>query len=185
MPADYLDTGEALRQLNLYFDAEAMRASLLHGERAARWEEECSQAYRRLFELLRVIGGRWQDEATQPIHERAGRLLADAWDVPPLVTQRGLRPETSAHLLSVLNQLLLGLFRLRIRVRELGEAELAQRIQDSMDELMLPTAKLSAHVHALAAVYDLLMVRPAYRVLEHWLFAAPAPSDSDEESVEM
>jgi hypothetical protein len=185
MPTDYLDTSEALRQLNLYFDVDAMRANLLHGERAARWEEECSTGYRRLWELLREVGERHGDEKTQPLHNRAAGHLADAWDVPPLVSQRGLRPETAAHLLSILNQLQVALFRLRIRLRELEDGPLAARVQESLDELTLPTARLAAHVHALASVYDLLMVRPAYRVLEHWLYGAPVPADSDEEGVEM
>ena len=45
-----------------------------------------------------------------------------------------------------------------------------------MEELAIPTARLAAHVNALTAVYDLLMVRPALRVLESWLFEAPAPA---------
>lgn len=185
MPTDYLDTSEALRQLDLYFDAGSMRATLLHGDRAEQWEEECSKAYRRLFELLRGVGEKHGDERTVPLHDRAVRLLADAWDVPPLVVQRGLRPETAAHLLSILNQLQVALFRLRIRVREAGDDPAAQRLQDSMDELTLPSARLSAHVHALSAVYDLLMVRPAYRVLVQWLFGTEVPADIDDESAEL
>jgi hypothetical protein len=185
MSADYLDTQEALRQLNLYFDVEAMRASLLHGERANLWEEECSQAFRRLWQLMRSVLDAHPDQQTRGLHDRALGLLADAWDVPPLVTQRGLRPETAAHLLSILTQFQVALFRLRIGLREVRDSELAQMIQDSMDELTLPVARLGAHVHALTAVYDLLMVRPAYRVLQHWLFAEPLPMTADEEEVEI
>lgn len=185
MPADYLDTQEALRQLNLYFDVEALRSSLLHGDRASRWEGECTEAFRRLWQLLRYVVEMHPDEQTRALHNKALGLLADSWDVPPLVTQRGLRPETAAHLLSILTQFQVALFRLRIRIRETGDTPLVQRLQDSLDELTLPVARLAAHVHALSAVYDLLMVRPAYRVLQQWLFGESPAMEVDEEELEI
>jgi hypothetical protein len=185
MSADYLDTEEALRQLNFYFDVEAMRGSILYGERANRWEEDCSVAFRRLWHLLRDVADAHTDEQARELHDRAVGLLADAWDVPPLVTQRGLRPETAAHLLSILSQLQVALFRLRIHLRETEDAARAQKLQDSLDELTLPTGRLAAHVHALTAVYDLLMVRPAYRMLQEWLFGDGVLADMDEDEVEI
>lgn len=185
MPADYLDTREALRQLNLYFDAEAIRGSVLHGDRASRWEAECVDAFRRLWQLLRSVLDTLPGEQTRALHDRALGLLADSWDVPPLVIQRGLRPETAAHLLSILTQLQAALFRLRIELRKVDESELARQLQESMDEITLPIARLAAHVHALSAIYDLLMVRPAYRVIQHWLFGEALPVEADEEEAEI
>src|SRR5579872_3160345 len=99
MAAEYLDTKEALRQLNLYFDAESMRASLLYGDRAAHWEEECARVFRHLRAVLKSAAENHRDETTQQLTEQAVSLLGDVVDVPHLVIERGLRPETAGHLL--------------------------------------------------------------------------------------
>jgi len=185
MPSNYLDTSEALRQLNLYFDVDAMRACLLYGDRARQWEEECGRVFRRLWAVLKSATESHREEKVQQHAGRALSLLSDVWDTPALVVERGLRPDTGGHLLGQLTRMQAYLVRLRRRLREIESAGLERGLQDATDDLAFPIARLAAHVHALAAVYDLLMVRPALRTLEHWLFAAPVPVEQDEESVEV
>lgn len=184
MPTEYLDTGEALRQLNLYFDVAAMRESLLYGDRATQWEAECGRLFRRLWAVLKSASESYREEMVQQLAGRAQSLLGDVWDVPPLVIERGLRPETAGHLLANLTRLQAQLVRLRRRLQEIGSDTLVRGLQEVLDDLTAPTARLAAHVNALTSIYDLLLVRPAYRLLEHWLFASPLPYEADEERME-
>jgi hypothetical protein len=184
MPAEFLDTNEALRQLSLYLDPAALRASLLAGDRGRQWETECGRQFRRLWAALKTLELNHSDEEVHRLNVRALDLLSEVWDVPALVIERGLRPETGASLLSNLTRLQTGVIKIRRRLREMGSAALEKSLQDSLDDLAFPIAHLATHVNALAALYDILMVRPALRVIEHWLYGAPAPAERDEESVE-
>jgi hypothetical protein len=181
MPTDFLDTNEALRQLNLYFDADSVRASLLYGDRGQRWEEECGRVFRRLWAVLKSAGEHHREEEVQHLTNRALNLLTAVWDTPALAVERGLRPETAGHLLAQLTRLQAYLIQLRRHLRDIHSAALEHSLQEAMDDLSFPQARLAGHVHALAAVYDLLMVRPALRTLEHWLFATPIPVELEEE----
>jgi hypothetical protein len=185
MPTDYLDSNEALRQLNLYFDVESLRANLLLGDRARLWEEECGRVFRRLWAVLKSAAESHHDEQAQQHAGRALGLLSDVWDVPALVIERGLRPETAGGMAAGLTRMQAHLVRLRRHLREIGSTGLERSLQEAMDDLAFPVARLAAHVNALTAVYDLLMVRPALRILEHWLFDTPAPVEHDEEAAEV
>ena len=184
MSVNYLDTNEALRQLNLYFDADAMRASLLVGDRAAAWEGDCGRVFRRLWAVLKSTEENYRDGTTQPLVARALALLNDARETPALVVERGLRPETASSLLAILSRLQAHLVPLRRHLRNLDNSTIHASLLDAMDELALPVMQLAAHVNALASVYDLLLVRPVYRVLESWLYATALPGETDEESRE-
>lgn len=184
MPADYLDSAEALKQLDLYFDVQATRASLLYGDRAARWQDECARAFAALRAPLESAA-RLPDADARDEAARALGLLHDLADVPHLVAERGLRPETAAYLQAAIARLDAHAARIRGRLRALRQPEptgIAAMLADARDELAIPAARLANHVHALVAVYDLLLVRPAYRVLNHWLFEAPLPVGPDEEA---
>jgi hypothetical protein len=184
MPAEFLDSNEALRQLSLYLDSGAIRASLLTGDRGHSWESECGRQFRRLWAVLKTVELNHADEEVHRLNARALDLLSEVWDVPALVLERGLRPETGSGLLSNLTRLQTSVVRLRRRLREIDSSALEKSLQDGLDDLASPIAHLATHVNALAAMYDILMVRPALRVMEHWLFGTPVPAERDEESVE-
>jgi hypothetical protein len=185
MPADYLDSNEALRQLNLYFDVASVRASLLMEDRGRAWEDDCGRVFRRLWAVLKLAGESHRDEQTQRLVQRALGLLSDIWNTPTLVIERGLRPETAGDLLAQCTRMQVYLVQIRRRLSEIESAGLELSVREGMDDLAFAVARLSAHVHALTSVYDLLMVRPCLRLLEHWLFSTPIPVEAEEEEVEV
>ena len=181
MPYDQLETNEAIQELNHYFNADSVRESLLIGSRGLRWEEQCESALRYVRVVLKSITDIHREEQTQNYAERASEQLNNAWDSPTLVLERGLRPETAGTLLAQLTRLQAILTQLRRRLHEIGSASLEVSLKDAMDDLAFPTARLPAHVNALTAVYDLLMVRPTLRIVENWLFEGAFPADEEDE----
>lgn len=188
MSISFFDPKEARRQLDLYFEVDSVRASLLCGDRARQWEEECREVFHALQSLFQAV------QQSQPAHDilpwldRATYLVADMQETPHFVVERGLRPETAAQFLATLTRLQATLIPLRVRLGDFpvsyntGGGSVADRLQRTMDRLTIPTARLAAHVNALAAVYDLLMVRPALRTLEDWLFTDTAYALHDDDS---
>lgn len=176
MAEEYLDADEARQQLDTYFDAASVRANLLIGDRARQWDDECRRVFGRLWAVLKTIADNHPEMRTRQYTEPAVEVLNDLWNKPALVLERRLRPDSAGHLLAMITRLLALLVPLRRRLREINSATLETSLHLAQEELTIPTARLAAHVNALTAVYDLLMVRPTLRALESWVFETPAPA---------
>lgn len=170
MSAEFLDTDNAIKQLNLYFEPASVRACLLIGVRGKGWEDECCRVIAKFRAELLEIESRHLPGVDGEQLNRLLETLQDIEGMPSQVLMHGLRPELAGLLLANTTRLQAYISAFCRSLEQHQLAELSTVIARHSDSLTLPIARLAAHVSALCALYDLIMVRPILRLLEDWLF---------------